>query len=211
MKRVPIIPTILVGFAVAAMIALGVWQLQRRAEKEALLVRYAENVTLPRIVFPSIPIDDSLLFRRASAFCLQPVSFQVEGGRNARGGSGWRQIAQCRTGAEGPGFAVQLGFSNDSHAKPTWKGGPVRGYISHAPDHAPIIAGLFGAGGPKTLMLVADPPAPGLEPNPAPDLSAVPNNHLAYAVQWFLFAAIAGVIYALALRRRMVAADAPRR
>jgi len=30
----------------------------------------------------------------------------------------------------------------------------------------------------------------------------IPNNHLAYAVQWFLFAGIAGVIYALALKRR---------
>jgi surfeit locus 1 family protein len=30
----------------------------------------------------------------------------------------------------------------------------------------------------------------------------VPNNHLSYAVQWFLFAAIASVIYVLAVRRR---------
>ena len=29
------------------------------------------------------------------------------------------------------------------------------------------------------------------------------NNHMAYAVQWFLFAATALVIYAVALRRRM--------
>lgn len=211
MKRIPLIPTILVGLAVAAMIALGVWQLQRRAEKEALLVRYAQNVTLPRITFPAIPVDDTLLFRRASAFCLEPVSFAIEGGRNARGGTGWRQIAQCRTGAEGPGFAVQLGFGKDPHAKPKWKGGLVRGYISHAPDHAPIVAAAFGAGGPKTLMLVADPPLAGLDPNPGPDLSAVPNNHLAYAVQWFVFASLAALIYALALRRRTVAeSPAPR-
>jgi len=31
----------------------------------------------------------------------------------------------------------------------------------------------------------------------------VPNNHLAYAVQWFLFALVAGVIYVIALRRRL--------
>jgi surfeit locus 1 family protein len=205
MKRVPIIATILVGLAVAAMIALGVWQLQRRAEKEALLARYARNVTLPPMAFPRIPIGNDLLFRRASAFCLQPVSFAIEGGRNARGGTGWRQIAQCRTGAEGPGFAVQLGFGADPHAKPDWKGGPVRGYISYALDHEPLVAALVQGGAPRTLMLVADPPAPGLDPNPGPDLAAVPNNHLAYAVQWFVFAAIAAIIYALALRRRMVA------
>ena len=51
-------------------------------------------------------------------------------------------------------------------------------------------------------MLVAAPPPAGLAANPGPDLSAVPNNHLAYAVQWFLFAGIAAIIYLLALRRR---------
>ncbi len=51
-------------------------------------------------------------------------------------------------------------------------------------------------------MLVADTPAPGLLPTAEPDLSSVPNNHLAYAVQWFLFAGVAGVIYVLALRLR---------
>lgn len=205
MKRVPVFATILVVLAIMAMVALGVWQLGRRADKAALLAHYARNVTLPPVAFPAIPVDDGLLFRRSSALCLEPVSFAIEGGRNARGGTGWRQIAQCRTGAEGPGFTVQLGFGKDPHAKPTWKGGPVTGYISHAPDHAPLIAGLFGQAAPKTLMLVADPPLAGLDPNPQPDLSAVPNNHLAYAVQWFIFAAIAAIIYALALRRRTVA------
>lgn len=210
MRRVPVIPTIIVALAVAAMVALGMWQLSRRSDKQALLVRYAANVSAPPIALPRFP-DDAVLFRRASAECLQPVAFTSEGGRNARGGTGWRQIAQCRTGAEGPGFTVQLGLSNDPHAKPAWKGGAVRGYITHAPDHAPLIAGLFGGGGAKPLMLVADPPLAGFEPNPSPDLSAVPNNHLAYAVQWFAFAVIAAVIYALALRRRTVAAEPPGR
>lgn len=209
-RRVPVLATLLVALAVAAMLALGVWQLQRRTEKAALLQRYAANVTLPPIAFPRFP-DDGLLFRRASAFCLQPVRFTSEGGRNARGGTGWRQLAQCRTGAEGPGFTVQLGLSDDPHAKPAWKGGPVAGYITRAPDHLPLIAGLLGGRAPRPLMIVADPPLGGFAANPAPDLAAVPNNHLAYAVQWFAFAAIAAAIYALALRRRMVAAPAPPR
>ncbi|MFN3452098.1 MAG: SURF1 family cytochrome oxidase biogenesis protein, partial [Sphingorhabdus sp.] len=40
MNRLPIIPTILVTLAVATMIGLGVWQLQRKAQKDALLSRY---------------------------------------------------------------------------------------------------------------------------------------------------------------------------
>ena len=39
--KFPLVPTILVGAAVALMIGLGIWQLQRKAEKEALLASYA--------------------------------------------------------------------------------------------------------------------------------------------------------------------------
>ena len=198
----PVLATILVGLAFAAMIELGVWQLQRKGEKEALLAQISANRTLPSIAFPRIPVGESLLFHRASAVCLQPVSFKAEGGRSAAGRAGWRQIAQCRTGAEGPGFAVQIGVASAVDAKPGWKGGEVSGYITHLPDHRPLIASLFSRA-PKTLMLVADKPAAGLDANPEPDLSAVPNNHLAYAVQWFLFALVAAVIYGIALRRRL--------
>lgn len=211
MKRVPVVATILVAIAIAAMVGLGIWQLQRKGRKEALIAQYAANRSLPPIAFPRIPVDDALLFRRAAAMCLEPVAWSTRNGRNAKGGLGWRQIAQCRTGAEGPGFAVQVGLSRTPDGKPAWRGGEVSGYITHAPDDQPLIASLFGRARPKTLMLVADTPAPGLDANPAPDLASVPNNHLAYAVQWFLFAAIAAVIYALALRRRMlVTHGAPR-
>lgn len=201
-QRFPVIATIVVGLAIVAMIALGIWQLERKGQKEALLVQLAANRSLPPMAFPRIPVDDTLLFRRASAFCLEPVGFKVEGGRNAAGRTGWRQIAECRTGAEGPGLTVLMGVAKAPDAKPAWKGGEVTGYISHAPDHRPMIATWFSRQ-PKTLMLVADPPVAGLDANPQPDLASVPNNHLAYAVQWFLFALVAGVIYGIALRRRL--------
>ncbi|VVT18895.1 SURF1-like protein [Sphingomonas sp. EC-HK361] len=208
MKRIPLIPTVVVTLAVAAMIALGFWQLQRLQEKEALLAVYAHNEALPAIALPQFP-DDRVLFRKASAICLEPVRWEAQSGRDAKGRTGWRQIAQCRTGAEGPGFWVQVGVATDPGAKPVWRGGPVSGYVTHAPDHRPLIAGIFDHT-PKALMIVADTPLPGLAANSAADLSAVPNNHLAYAVQWFLFAGIAAIIYALALRRRLVAARRPR-
>jgi surfeit locus 1 family protein len=198
MKRFPIIATILVALAVVAMIGLGVWQLQRRTEKLAELRILAANPSKPLIAFPSPPIGDDLLFRRATAFCLRPVGFSVEGA----GAAGFRVIASCATGAEGPGFMVQLGTTLDPDFKSTWTGGKVGGMISHAPSHVPLIAGLFGTPQPKTLLLVADAPAPGLTANTIPTIESIPNNHLAYAVQWFLFAVIALVIYAIALWRR---------
>ena len=203
MKRLPILPTIMVGLAIAIMLALGIWQLQRKAEKEAMIAQYAANITRPAIAFPTNPVDDALLFRKAAGLCLEPVSWSQRSGRDATGGTGWRQIAQCRTGAEGPGMTVQLGLSPQPGGKPDWNGGAVSGYISHAPDDQPLILSLIGMARPKTLMLVAATPVGGLAANPVPDLSSVPNNHLAYAVQWFLFAAIAGIIYAIAVRRRM--------
>src|ERR1700754_4753139 len=110
---------------------------------------------------PIPTIGDDLLFRRASAMCLSPISFSTEGAGNA----GYRIIAQCSTGAEGPGFAVQLGTTRDVDFKPNWAGGPVSGMISHAPSHEPLVAGLFEKPAPKPLLLVADKPAPGLTAN----------------------------------------------
>lgn len=198
MRRVPVVATIVVVLCVAAMIWLGVWQLQRKAWKEGLLREYAANEHRAPIAFPKIPIGDELLFRRASAFCLEPTSFRSEGA----GASGFRIIAACRTGAEGPGFQVQLGTTRDPQAKPSWTGGKVSGFISHVPDHQALIAAAFSHT-PQTLMLVADTPPAGLAANPGPNLDDVPNNHLAYAVQWFIFAGIAASIYGIALHRRL--------
>ena len=198
MKRVPVLPTVVVALAVAAMIALGLWQLlDRRPEKLAYLRQLAANPARPPIVFPTVP-DDSLLFRRTEATCLQPVAARLAGA----GAAGFRAIVECRTGAEGPGLAVQLGTTRDPAYRIRWGGGIVTGYISHAPDSRALIAGLWDRT-PRRLMLVVDRPPPGLARNAPPDLSAVPNNHLAYAGQWFFFALVAAVIYALALRHRM--------
>lgn len=202
--RFPLIPTLIVGLCVAAMIGLGVWQLaDRLPTKRAFLEQLAGNPAKPEVAFPRFP-DDSLLFRRTSGFCLEPVSSQLTGAGN----SGFRFIVECRTGAEGPGMMVQLGTTRDPMAKPVWKGGPVSGYISHAPDGRSMIAGLFDRT-PQRLLLVADTPAPGLTANEAPDLSSVPNNHLAYGVQWFLFAAVASIIYIIALKWRERAKAVP--
>ncbi|MBQ1497528.1 MAG: SURF1 family protein [Sphingomonas sp.] len=201
MPRLPLIPTIIVALAVAAMIGLGIWQLQRRAEKHDALTLYAANFDKPEMAFPRLPVGDQYLFRRASAFCLQVVGWQSQGGRAADGTNGYRHVAQCRTGAEGPVLLVDMGVAPDPKFQPVWRGGQVAGTITHAPDHRPLLAGLFDSE-PKHLMLISATAAPGLAPTAKPDLSSVPNNHLSYAVQWFLFALVASVIYLLALRWR---------
>ncbi len=189
MKRLPLLPTLIVAAAIAVMIGLGVWQLQRAHWKNGLLAQYAGAATQPPIAWPVVPMaKDAPLFRRATGFCLSVGGWTASAGRNLKGEAGWSHIAACRTGgAEGPGMLVDMGWSRDS-ADPAWRGGEVTGVI--APDSKHVI------------RLISATPAPGLEPSQPPNPEDIPNNHLAYAVQWFLFAAVAGIIYWLALRRR---------
>jgi surfeit locus 1 family protein len=74
--------------------------------------------------------------------------------------------------------------------------------IAEMPSHASLFARMLGKAPPATLVLIAAPPAPGLQPSAPPSLADVPNNHFGYAVQWFIFAGVAAFIYGLALRRR---------
>ncbi|WP_414900547.1 SURF1 family cytochrome oxidase biogenesis protein [Sphingomonas flavalba] len=188
MKRLPLIPTVIVALAVALMIGLGIWQLQRAQWKAALLATYAAAHDQPPVAYPTVPDPrNAPLFRRSSALCVEVVGWRSTSGRNLAGVPGWSHIAQCRRGAEGPGFQAVMGWS-DRPDDPAWTGGPVTGVI--APDSQHVI------------RLVASEPAPGLQAAAAPSPEDIPNNHLSYAVQWFLFAGVAMIIYGLALRRR---------
>lgn len=197
LRRLPILPTLVVLAAVALMVRLGLWQLERLHRKEALIAHYAAQRTGAAIAFPARSHDERALFRRAATQCAAPAAPQLEGA----GSAGTRFIVRCANGA-----LVQLGTSLDPTVRPAWTGGPVTGTISRMPDRRSWLATLGDQAAVPELLLVADPPLAGLAPNARPDPAALPNNHLSYAVQWFLFAATALAIYALALRKRLAAA-----
>lgn len=201
--RVPLIPTLLVALAVLTMIGLGVWQLQRRGEKAAALALAAANPGRPAVSFPNLPpVEADILFRPSSLHCLRVVGWRVEAGRAADGSTGYRHIAECSTGAEGPGALVAIGVGQKPDDKPNWTGGQVSGWISQEPDHRALVERIGGKAPPLRPMLIAREAPAGLKPAAPPSAADVPNNHLAYAVQWFLFAGVAVIIYILALRRR---------
>jgi cytochrome oxidase assembly protein ShyY1 len=189
-RRVPVIATIIVAAAAAVMIGLGIWQLQRAKWKDGLLAQYAEAQKLPPITWPTVPLDSQQLplFRHATGVCLRPVARHAVAGENLQGEPGYVQIVDCATGAEGPGMSVEVGWSKNPNAKVNWTGGPVSGVI--APDRR------------TRMRLVAAGAPPGLEPSAPPSIKSIPNNHRSYALQWFAFAAIALIIYGLALRKR---------
>ncbi len=185
-RRVPIFATIIVLAAVATMIALGVWQLGRKAEKEALIARYEAALRDTAVVPWPKPADyERDLFRLSAIDCLAVRGIDPISGKSATGRSGWVHIARC-SHAGGGVADVTIGWSR-SPDSPQWSGGPVTGRIASYGDD---------------VRLVADTPQAGLEPMARPDPGDLPNNHLAYAGQWFFFALTALVIYVLALRRR---------
>ena len=189
MTRLPILPTIIVAGAVLTMIGLGIWQLDRAGQKERLLASYAAAQGLPEVAFPTAPFaGEPPLFRRATGQCLQVTGWRQVAGENASGQVGYAFLADCRTGAEGPGMVVDAGWSVNPQSKPQWTGGPVEGVI--APDKA------------ARMRLVSGVGLGGLETSAAPSPDRIPNNHHSYAVQWFAFAAIALTIYILALAKR---------
>lgn len=187
--RFPIFPTIIVAAAVATMIGLGVWQLQRKADKEALLVQYAEASTLPTIAWPAVSLPNALpLFRKSSLMCVKVERWESVSGKNAGGKAGFAHVAHCHIGGgEGPGAKVAIGWSARPE-KPSWTGGAVTGMI--APDNQALI------------RLVADTAPVGLQVLAPPSPDSIPNNHLLYAIQWFFFAFAAALIFVLALRNR---------
>ena len=182
--RIPLIPTIIVGTAIVVMIALGFWQLDRKGEKEALIVQ-AEAASAMRAEV-EYPRDDSgieeALYRRTRVVCEKVDGMTSAAGRSLRGQNGVAQRATC-TLAGGGSAIIDIGFTRD----PTpvdWAGGE--------------IAGIIAPGG----RIVAVEPVAGLEQLSPPDPSSLPNNHLAYAGQWFFFALTALIVYVVALRRR---------
>lgn len=206
MKRLPVIPTIIVAAAVLVMLALGAWQLDRRGEKAGLIARYAANLDQRAMAFPELgPVPPEAMFRKSRVQCLRVANWRTEAGRSAQGRSGYRHIADCVTGAEGPGVLVDLGVSSDPTQKVVWTGGAIDGVITTEPNHASLLGRLFTREVPLRPMLVSVSAAPGLSASAPPNPADVPNNHLAYAVQWFVFAGAALLIYGLALRRRVYA------
>ncbi len=193
-RRIPILPTLLVLAAVAVMVRLGFWQLDRLEQKEALIARYLQVQHEDAMIeWPEVPEEvPHSLYHQTRIHCREVIEQRQISGRNRNGQPGIAHISRCLVISletsvrdEGLRYAdVVLGWS-PGIGPVDWQGGEVTGVIAPGP------------------RLVAAPPLAGLQANALPDPRNIPNNHLMYAVQWFLFALTALVIYGLALRKRL--------
>ena len=188
-QRVPVLTTLIVIAAVTTMIALGVWQLQRLEQKEAMLARYARVQALSSdVVWPrAASTAEAAMFRHSRVICERVLAQGATAGRNLSGTTGWAQTARCALNGGGE-VSIALGWTQAPVIQP-WAGGEIEGLV------AP------GEGG--SVRLIAGKPPAGMQPLAPPDPRDIPNNHFAYAIQWFLFAGVAALIYAIALRKRM--------
>ncbi|KPP93370.1 SURF1 family cytochrome oxidase biogenesis protein [Erythrobacter sp. HL-111] len=204
-RRLPVLPTILVLAAVVAMIGLGIWQIGRAQEKDTRIATLAQRVELPPASYPyADPYDESFLYRTLEAECSEVLEWEAIGGKDTRGRNGWRQIATCLHAPTGTRFKADMGVSADPGAEPRWAGGAIRGRAILEPDERGLGELVTRAQRDARLMIVAEQAPDGLVPSAQPQpLAAEENSSWAYAGQWFFFALTALVMYGFAIRSRL--------
>ncbi len=217
--------TSLVVFACfCALIALGVWQVQRLKWKTDLLRRIDALQAAPPRPIGQVELTAAAAYTRVSVDCAdledRPALqlFSVLDGQ-----AGYRLIAACPLGRGS--ILVDRGFSTGAPSgphPPHRLSGPVVGVL-RAPERpnfvtprnepgqdkwywrdVPAMARALGVQGPAPVVLMLESPAPpGGSPRPVPLPRAIPNNHLGYAITWFgLAAALAGVYLAMLFGKR---------
>ncbi len=212
--RFPIGLTVVSAVALAILIGLGAWQLQRLKWKEATLAQIAAREAAP--VQPIGPVlaraarGDDVSFTRVFADCAPAGPAPALLKMTADNGE-WiaRALGACRLpGASFDGVVVDRGFVAASRGSPNPP--PV---VLSSPSHvagvlfanpAPPVAGLAH---PAPYLLVAaaeTPPPPGVTPAPyAADASERLQYVGAYAPTWFGLAGVLACVYAAMLWRRL--------
>lgn len=202
-RRIPILPTLVVGLLVLVLAGLGVWQLQRREWKAGLIAQLEAAQTLP----PLEPVDfqramqgeTSVQYRRAELPCSpgKVLPYDLKGGSSIGGKSGFLLLVSCRPNRMPPDIVAVAGWTNRADAvrselmvDTVFKGIIIEGPYGEAPDR-------------PRFMLIPDTAVPPLLPSRMPTPADLPDNHLSYAGQWFGLAGVLVAIYALWLRRRL--------
>lgn len=200
MRRVPILATLIVAAAVATMVALGFWQLDRAEWKGQLLVDLAAAQRRAPIDFDASPgAEPAHPILRAAITCTTRAPAEVRGGSSRTGDTGYRYLFPCTRPGLPRTLLIDAGWSK-------------RPDLAVPAGISRRFTGILAEQGDGRLVLTpSEALAPMLQPSRPPSVEDIPNNHLAYAVQWFLFAAIAAIIYGLALRRRLSRPPGPPR
>jgi surfeit locus 1 family protein len=216
----------LLGFAI--LIALGTWQVERLHWKEALIAERAARLALPPLAAATAPDDPAAFDLRRVRLAGTFVEGRelVYGPRAHNGQSGWRVIVPLKLD-DGSYALVDRGWVPDDRKDPRTRAGAPAGRVeivgilrtsgrrgAFTPDDDPARGQWYTADVARMAAhLGLAPVRPWLvEAGPAPNsrgfpigggtLAPLPNDHLQYAITWYLLAVALVVIYILANRRR---------
>jgi len=203
MLRRLIFPVLLGLAGCAILIGLGTWQLQRLAWKEAILAEISARILAPPVPLPAAGTGTPYQ-PVAVAGTLDDSVLRVLVSRKQIG-AGYRIIAPLATD-DGRRVLVDLGFVRDGAPVPKVAGpATVTGNL-HTPDEvdsytpAPDLARNIwfardlprmaqALGTEEALIVARAPVVAGIAPMPV-DTAGIPNDHLHYAITWFLLAAV---------------------
>ncbi len=199
-RQLPVIPTILVVAAAGIMVWLGFWQLGRADEKAAMIAEFEQKAALTEVIEIERG-EDELAYRSVRLSCPEPRDWRAIAGRNARGQSGYAHRFLCHD-MPSHSFVGPNGLPYATYADIGW---------SVSPDQPPFeggtISGILVRMGEHQYKVVATEPEADLQPLAKPDPNDLPNNHLAYAGQWFFFALTALIVYWFAVQSRLKKRD----
>lgn len=206
MRRI-IIPLLFGLIGVGVLLYLGIWQVQRLAWKEGVLAEIETRIADDPVALPAAPDperDQYLPVRLTGR--LSPDLLRVLVSRK-QVGAGYRLVSAFDMPDRR--VLVDRGFIRvDDHAPDALPGDiTVTGNLlwpddrnSSTPENdvagntwfARDIAQMADVLGTEPVLVIAremSPPDPGVTPLPV-DTSAIPNDHLSYAITWFSLAAI---------------------
>lgn len=213
-------PLILGVLGCAILVSLGVWQLHRLAWKESMLADIQRSIEGAPVPLPAA-VDPSMKYLpvTVSGTTMGQEIDVLSGTRESGGGY---QIVSALVTDDGRRILLDRGFVDQDHKRDPRP--PVRldvvgnlhwpqekGSATPAPNldqniwFARDVPAMAKALGTEPVLVVAAEvrgDAQGVEPIPVA-IEGIPNNHLSYAVQWFMIAAVwAGMTVALIWRIR---------
>ncbi len=209
MLRRMIVPALFGVIGCAILVTLGIWQLNRAEEKAALIAAMEERIFDPPVPLPlrPTPAEDRYRPVEVAGRFLPDHTFVMAAQRDQ--GPGFHLISGFET-EDGRRILVERGFLREEARSRLDLAGPQEGVTLsgnlHWPDDSDRYTPAYDASRnlhfardvaqlaahletePVLLVLRAtSAPLPEVTPVPVYSVS-IPDNHLGYAVQWFLMA-----------------------